>query len=82
MLVIDPEECIDCGVCDPECPAEAIVPDSDPMADAWTEFNARFSLLWPNITIARTPPGDAAKFDGVKNKLRDHFSEKPGDGDE
>lgn len=82
MLVIDPDECIDCGVCDPECPAEAIVPDSDPMADAWKTLNVRFSVLWPNITIARAPPSDAATFDGVKNKLRDYFSDEPGDGDE
>ena len=35
MLVIHPDECIDCGVCEPECPAEAIVPDSDAQASAW-----------------------------------------------
>ncbi len=35
MLVIHPDECIDCGVCEPECPVEAIVPDSDDKATAW-----------------------------------------------
>ena len=37
MLVIHPDECIDCGVCEPECPAEAILPDSDDRASAWSE---------------------------------------------
>ncbi len=37
MLVINPDECIDCGVCEPECPAEAIVPDSDNKGTAWAE---------------------------------------------
>ena len=35
MLVIHPDECIDCGVCEPECPAEAIVPDTEPGNDKW-----------------------------------------------
>jgi ferredoxin len=43
MLVINPEECIDCGVCEPECPAEAIVPDSDDKASAWLEQNRRLA---------------------------------------
>ncbi len=42
MLVIHPDECIDCGVCEPECPAEAIVPDSDDKAHAWAERNRTF----------------------------------------
>ncbi len=40
MLVINPSECIDCGVCEPECPAKAIVPDSDDRASAWAETSA------------------------------------------
>jgi len=40
MLVIHPDECIDCGVCEPECPAEAILPDTDPGAEAWLKLNA------------------------------------------
>ena len=39
MLVIHPDECIDCGVCEPECPAEAIVPDSDESAEVWLGIN-------------------------------------------
>ena len=39
MLVINPDECIDCGVCEPECPAEAILPDSDSGAEKWIDFD-------------------------------------------
>ena len=50
MLVIHPDECIDCGVCEPECPAEAILPDSDDRSTAWIERNLSFAKVWPNIT--------------------------------
>ncbi len=43
MLVIHPDECIDCGVCEPECPPEAILPDTDPKAEAWLEVNREYS---------------------------------------
>src|SRR6266849_24235 len=43
MLVINPSECIDCGVCEPECPADAIKPDSDDGLETWLELNANFS---------------------------------------
>ena len=56
MLVIHPDECIDCGVCEPECPAEAILPDSDDTATAWVEQNRKFAALWPNITRKGEPP--------------------------
>ena len=81
MLVIHPDECIDCGVCEPECPAKAIVSDSDPIASTWISHNARYAAIWPNITVAKNPPSDAAEFDGLPNKRRDFFSEEPGDGD-
>ena len=80
MLVINPDECIDCGVCVPECPAEAIVPDTDRPSDAFTELNRRFSQIWPNIAVAKSPPPDAKEWDGVPNKYPRHFSEKPGEG--
>ena len=80
MLVIHPDECIDCGVCEPECPAQAIVPDR--MANSeWLTLNARYAAQWPSISIARDPPIDAAEFDGIANKLNDFFSDRPGDGD-
>jgi ferredoxin len=50
MLVIHPDECIDCGVCEPECPVEAIVADSDDKATPWLERNRTYAIEWPNIT--------------------------------
>ena len=47
MLVIHPDECIDCGVCEPECPAEAILPDTTPGAEKWVEMNREYSEQWP-----------------------------------
>ena len=50
MLVIDPEICIDCGVCELECPVEAILPDTKEGAEVWLELNGEYSKKWPNIT--------------------------------
>ncbi|MEJ2458183.1 MAG: DUF58 domain-containing protein, partial [Novosphingobium sp.] len=55
MLVIHPDECIDCGVCEPECPAEAIKPDTESGLESWLELNAKYAAVWPNITAARSP---------------------------
>lgn len=82
MLVIHPDECIDCGVCEPECPAEAIVPDTGAGLAGWLELNAKYAEIWPNVTMKRSAPADAADFDGVPNKLETHFSPAPGQGDE
>ena len=49
MLVIHPDECIDCGVCEPECPAEAIIPDSETAAERWLALNREYSASWPKI---------------------------------
>jgi ferredoxin len=81
MLVIHPDECIDCGVCEPECPAEAIVPDTEPGLDKWLEVNAKYAASWPNITIKRDPPPDAKEFDGETGKFEKYFSERSGEGD-
>ncbi|MDX2102709.1 MAG: ferredoxin family protein [Alphaproteobacteria bacterium] len=81
MLVIHPDECIDCGVCEPECPAEAILPDSDPQGEAFLQLNRDYSTQWPNITRKGTPPADADEWKGVPNKLKDHFSSNPGTPD-
>lgn len=80
MLVINPNECIDCGVCEPECPAEAIIPDTEPNLDKWLELNAKHSEEWPNITIKREPPADADEMNGKPGKFK-FFSPKPGQGD-
>ena len=78
MLVIHPDECIDCGVCEPECPVEAIVPDSDGRAEAFAEMNRDFSEQWPNITRKKPAPPDADQWKDVPNKYAEHFSSKPG----
>ena len=76
MLVIHPDECIDCGVCEPECPAEAIVPDSDNRAAAWAETNRTYSEQWPNITRKGEPPPDAGEWKGKPGKA-ELFSPSP-----
>ena len=78
MLVIHPDECIDCGVCEPECPVEAIKPDTDPGMEEWVEVNRRYSESWPNITYRKDAPADAEAWEGVEGKLEAHFSPKPG----
>ena len=78
MLVIHPDECIDCGVCVPECPAEAIFPDSDPSAEPrWLELNSKYAGLWPNIVAKGGVPADADAWNGVPHKFEQHFSTKP-----
>ena len=77
MLVIHPDECIDCGVCEPECPADAIRPDTEPEFEQWIAFNQKYAELWPVITEAKDPMASAETLDGVENKLKTHFSDKP-----
>src|SRR5919201_2325570 len=81
MLVIHPDECIDCGVCEPECPVEAIKPDTEPGLENLLKINAEFAKTWPNITQKKEPPADAKAWEGVPNKLETHFSPNPGTGD-
>ena len=81
MLVINPDECIDCGVCEPERPPEAILPDTEPEAGKWTELNRRYSnSAWPNITRKRTPRPDADGHKGTAGKYERYFSPEPGQG--
>ena len=82
MLAIKPDECIDCGGCEPECPINAIQPDTDQDTDDWVKHNNKYSSLWPNITKKRAAdvPQDQAKWRDVKGKLK-YFSEQPGKGD-
>ena len=77
MLVIHPDECIDCGVCEPECPAEAIVPDSDESAGEWLPINTEYANKWPNITAKGEPPADAEEWKGKPDK-KQLFSTNPG----
>ncbi|MCG8503520.1 MAG: ferredoxin family protein [Sphingomonadales bacterium] len=78
MLVISPDECIDCGVCEPECPAEAILPDTEDGLEKWLELNAKYAVEWPNITVKKESPADADDFKDVEGKYDKYFSAEPG----
>tara|TARA_B100001971_G_scaffold192451_1_gene196718 strand:- start:635 stop:1012 length:378 start_codon:yes stop_codon:yes gene_type:complete len=75
MLVIKPDECIDCGVCEPECPIDAIKPDTDESAEQWLEINKKYSEIWPNIKEMKDPPPDAEKYKNEENKFEKYFEE-------
>ena len=72
MLVIDPEECIDCTLCEPECPVEAICSEDDipEGQEHFLELNAELSQNWPVITEAGDPPEDAEEWEDVEEKLQ------------
>jgi ferredoxin len=80
MLVIHPDECIDCGVCEPECPVDAIKPDTEPGLEKWLEINTQYAQIWPNITVKREPPPDAKDWEGKPDKAN-LLSPNPGTGD-
>ena len=71
FLVINPDECIDCGVCVPECPIDAIVADNDVNTNIvfWTEINGRLSKKWPVITIKKSALPDAEEWKDKPNKI-------------
>ena len=79
MLVIHPDECIDCGVCEPECPPVAILPDIDKAAEPWLQLNREYSAKWPNIIQKGESPPDAEEYQGVANKFEQYFSPNPGE---
>ena len=70
FLVINPSECIDCGVCEPECPANAIHPDTHMTDDLryWADINAKLSSTYENITQKGSAPSDADHWNPVLNK--------------
>jgi ferredoxin len=81
MLVINPDECIDCGVCVPECPIDAIVPDTDERGEPFLELNRQYSMgAWPVITAMKPAMPDAEKYRDTPGKIA-LFSEIPGEGD-
>ena len=51
MFVIHPDECINCSVGEPESPVDAVQPDFESGLEKWLEINAKYALVWPNITI-------------------------------
>lgn len=71
FLAIDPVICIDCDLCAPECPADAIFQDTELPPDQieFLELNAELCQEWPNITEVIPAPADADKWNGVENKL-------------
>lgn len=73
MLVIHPDECIDCGVCEPECPISAIKADTEADLGEWLELNAKYAQLWPNITERKPAAAEAKDWEAVVAK-REHFS--------
>jgi ferredoxin len=76
MLVIDPEACIDCGVCVPECPAEAIFPESSQLIE-WVDINRKYAKEWPVITKRKEALSEAKEFDGMKDKFKKFFDPRP-----
>ena len=71
FLVIHPDECIDCALCEPECPVNAIFSE-DELPDDQKEFieiNRDLAEKWPNITEMKDAMPDAEQWDGVPNKL-------------
>jgi ferredoxin len=72
MLVIDPDECIDCAVCIPECPVNAIYAEEDlpPGQEQFTVLNAELAKEWPLITDKKDAPPDADEWKDVKDKLK------------
>ena len=77
MLVIHPDECIDCGVCEPECPIEAILPDTDSEGEKWVEMNREYAEKWPNITRKKDPLPDADDWEDKPGKFESEFSAEP-----
>ena len=63
MLVIKPDVCIDCGGCEPECPVDAIKPDTEEDSKKWVDINKEYSEIWPNINSKKEPPTDWKKFE-------------------
>ncbi|WP_201594071.1 ferredoxin FdxA [Psychrobacter fulvigenes] len=72
FLAIDPDECIDCALCVPECPANAIYADDEvPKGqEVFIKLNEELAQKWPNITEKKEPLPDAEKWDGVEGKIQ------------
>lgn len=72
MLVIDPDECIDCNLCVPECPVDAIFPEDElpEGKEAFTALNAELAQQWPTISHIKSPPEDADEWRDVPDKLK------------
>jgi ferredoxin len=82
FLAINPDECIDCGVCAPECGPGAIFADNELGSEKnkWYRINEQYSLIWPVITQKGEKSADADEWDGIPGKFEQYFSELPGKG--
>jgi ferredoxin len=80
MLVIRPDDCIDCGICVPECPVGAIKSDSEPGVEDWVVLNRDYAAQWPNLMTRKAALPEAEHYREAKNKFI-HFSPLPGEGD-
>ena len=71
MLVIDPDECIDCTLCEPECPVEAIVSEDEvpESQQQYIALNAELAKIWPVINERKDPPDDADEWKDIKDKI-------------
>ncbi len=78
MLVIDPDVCIDCGVCEPECPVNAILPDTEDGAEEWLALNREYASQWPVLTQKKDPLPEAVKHKEETGKFDKYFSPNPG----
>ncbi|HEX8823790.1 MAG TPA: ferredoxin FdxA [Archangium sp.] len=79
FLVIHPDECIDCGACEPVCPTKAIFPESD-LPSEYSEYktlNAQFATQWPNIAEKKASLPEAEEYKDKKGK-RSLLEAKPG----
>ncbi len=79
MVIINPDECIDCGVCVPECPIDAIQPEAADLAN-WIQIARDYSTAWPNITKRKSALPDADNYKNEDDKYEKYFSTKPGTG--
>ncbi len=76
FLVINPDECIDCALCEPECPVNAIISEDELTENQlpFLEINTLLSAQWPNITVKKDGPPDAKEWEDVPSKM--HLLEK------
>jgi ferredoxin len=77
FLVINPDECIDCGACVPECPTEAIFEETE-VPEQWAEYveiNAKLAGIWPLITDKKDALDEAEEWKDIEKK-REHLSEE------
>jgi ferredoxin len=82
FLVIDPDDCIDCGACVDPCPVDAIFPESE-VPGKWQHYvalNKKYARLWPVITMEKPPLSTAEEFSTVADKA-ELFDSAPGTGD-